>query len=219
MALGVEPVLFNRDVRPILSENCFECHGPDAAKRKADLRLDAGELGLALIVAGKPGESEFYQRIVHADPDERMPPPDSGHALSAVEVETLRRWIEQGALWEKHWAFIVPKRPAVPASHGSPWPRGAIDRFILAKLRESGLRPSPEADRETLLRRVTFDLTGLPPSRRKSTRFWRTPRLAHTRWWSTGCWLRRGTASGWRSIGSTPRAMPIRTGTASIAVA
>ncbi|MDD9866163.1 MAG: DUF1549 domain-containing protein, partial [Verrucomicrobiales bacterium] len=164
MALGVEPVLFNRDVRPILSENCFECHGPDAAKRKADLRLDAGELGQALIVAGKPGESEFYQRIVHADPDERMPPPDSGHALSAVEVETLRRWIEQGALWEKHWAFIVPKRPAVPASHGSPWPRGAIDRFILAKLRESGLRPSPEADRETLLRRVTFDLTGLPPS-------------------------------------------------------
>ena len=94
MALGAEPVLFNRDVRPILSENCFECHGPDAAKRKADLRLDAGELGQALIVAGKPDESEFYQRIIHADPNERMPPPDSGHALSAAEVETLRRWIE-----------------------------------------------------------------------------------------------------------------------------
>ena len=164
MALGADPVRFNRDVRPILSENCFECHGPDAAKRKADLRLDAGALGQALIAAGNPGESELFQRITHADPEERMPPADFGRALTAAEVETLRRWIEQGAQWEKHWAFIAPNRPAVPAARGSAWPRGAIDQFILAKLRESGLRPSPEVDRETLLRRVTFDLTGLPPS-------------------------------------------------------
>ena len=164
MALGADPVRFNRDVRPILSENCFECHGPDAAKRKADLRLDAGALGQALIAAGNPGESELFQRITHADPEERMPPADFGRALTAAELETLRRWIEQGAQWEKHWAFIAPNRPTVPAARGSAWPRGAIDQFILAKLRESGLRPSPESDRETLLRRVTFDLTGLPPS-------------------------------------------------------
>ena len=164
MALGADPVRFNRDVRPILSENCFECHGPDAAKRKADLRLDAGVLGQALIAAGKPGESELFQRITHADPEERMPPADFGRALTAAEVETLRRWIEQGAQWEKHWAFIAPKRPAVLAAHDSDWPRGTIDQFVLAKLHATGLQPSPEADRETLLRRVTFDLTGLPPS-------------------------------------------------------
>ena len=142
MALGAEPVLFNRDVRPILSENCFECHGPDAAKRKADLRLDAGALGQALIAAGNPGESELFQRITHADPEERMPPADFGRALTAAEVETLRRWIEQGAHWEMHWAFIAPTRPAVLVAHDSAWPRGAIDQFILAKLRESGLLPS-----------------------------------------------------------------------------
>ena len=164
MALGADPVRFNRDVRPILSENCFECHGPDAAKRKADLRLDAGVLGQALIAAGKLGESELFQRITHADPEERMPPADFGRALTAAEVETLRRWIEQGAQWEKHWAFIAPKRPAVLAAHDSDWPRGTIDQFVLAKLHATGLQPSPEADRETLLRRVTFDLTGLPPS-------------------------------------------------------
>ena len=164
MALGADPVRFNRDVRPILSENCFECHGPDAAKRKADLRLDAGVLGQALIAAGKLGESELFQRITHADPEERMPPADFGRALTAAEVETLRRWIEQGAQWEKHWAFIAPKRPAVLAAHDSDWPRGTIDQFVLAKLHATGLQPSPEADRETLLRRVTFDLSGLPPS-------------------------------------------------------
>jgi len=159
-----EPVRFDRDVRPILSENCFECHGPDAAKRKADLRLDTGELGQAVVVAGKPGESELFRRITHADPTERMPPQESGRMLTPANIETLRGWIEQGGEWGKHWAFIPPKRPVVPATLGSAWPRGAIDRFIVAKLRESGIRPSPEADRETILRRLTFDLTGLPPS-------------------------------------------------------
>jgi len=163
MVLGVEPVMYNRDVRPILSNNCFECHGPDEAKRKADLRLDIGELGQAVVVAGRPGDSDLFQRITHTDPDERMPPEDSGWTLTAPEVETLRRWIEQGARWEKHWAFIPPGRPAVPITGDSAWPRNGIDWFILTKLRSEGLRPSPEADREMLLRRVTFDLIGLPP--------------------------------------------------------
>ena len=166
-----EPVRFNRDVRPILSENCFECHGPDAAKRKADLRLDSGALGQAVVVAGKPTESELFKRITHADPEERMPPVDSGRALTPGNIETLRTWIEQGGEWGKHWAFIPPKRPTIPPAKNSAWPSGAIDRFVLAKLKRAGLHPSPRADRETLLRRVTFDLTGLPSEPREIDAF------------------------------------------------
>ena len=164
MVLGVESVQYNRDIRPILSDNCFECHGPDAAKRKADLRLDIGDEGKSVVVAGKPEASELFKRISHSDSQEKMPPEDSGRVLTESEVETLRRWIEQGARWEKHWAFIPPIRPPLPVADGSGWSRGGIDRFILAKLRSLGLQPSPEADLETLLRRVTFDLTGLPPT-------------------------------------------------------
>ena len=164
MVLGVESVQYNRDIRPILSDNCFECHGPDAAKRKADLRLDIGDEGKSVVVAGKPEASELFKRISHSDSQEKMPPEDSGRVLTESEVETLRRWIEQGARWEKHWAFIPPIRPPLPVAGGSGWSRGGIDRFILAKLRSVGLQPSPEADLETLLRRVTFDLTGLPPT-------------------------------------------------------
>ena len=166
-----EPVRFNRDVRPILSENCFECHGPDAAKRKADLRLDSGALGQAVVVAGKPTESELFKRITHADPEERMPPADSGRALTPGNIETLRTWIEQGGEWGKHWAFIPPKRPTIPPAKNSAWPSGAIDRFVLAKLKRAGLHPSPRADKETLLRRVTFDLTGLPSAPREIDAF------------------------------------------------
>ena len=166
-----EPVRFNRDVRTILSENCFECHGPDAAKRKADLRLDSGALGQAVVVAGKPTESELFKRITHADPKERMPPADSGRALTPGNIETLRTWIEQGGEWGKHWAFIPPKRPTIPLAKNSAWPSGAIDRFVLAKLKRAGLHPSPRADRETLLRRVTFDLTGLPSAPREIDAF------------------------------------------------
>ena len=154
----------DRDVRPILSENCFECHGPDAAKRKADLRLDTGALGQAVVVPGQPESSELFQRITHADPEERMPPVDSSRALTSSDIETLRAWISQGAKWESHWAFNPPRQPTTPPAKNSAWPRGAIDRFILAKLERAGLKPSPAADRETLLRRVAFDLTGLPPS-------------------------------------------------------
>mgnify|MGYP001255760203 CR=1 FL=1 len=164
MVLGVESVQYNRDIRSILSDNCFECHGPDAAKRKADLRLDIGDEGKSVVVAGKPEASELFKRISHSDSQEKMPPEDSGRVLTESEVGTLRRWIEQGARWEKHWAFIPPIRPPLPVAGGSGWSRGGIDRFILAKLRSVGLQPSPEADLETLLRRVTFDLTGLPPT-------------------------------------------------------
>ena len=166
-----EPVPFNRDVRPILSENCFECHGPDAAKRKADLRLDTGAPGQAIITAGKPSGSELFKRITHADPEERMPPVDSGRALTSSDIETLRAWISQGAKWEKHWAFIPPKRPTIPPANNSARQSGAIDRFVLAKLQRAGLQPSPRADRETLLRRVSFDLTGLPPTPREIDAF------------------------------------------------
>ncbi len=166
-----ESVLFNRDVRPILSDNCFECHGPDSAKRKADLRLDTGAPGQAIITAGKTSGSELFKRITHADPEERMPPVDSGRVLAPGDIETLRTWILQGAKWAKHWAFIPPSQPAIPPAKNSTWPSGGIDRFVLAKLQRAGLEPSPSADRETLLRRVSFDLTGLPPTPREIDSF------------------------------------------------
>ena len=166
-----ESVLFNRDVRPILSDNCFECHGPDSAKRKADLRLDTGAPGQAIITAGKTSGSELFKRITHADPEERMPPVDSGRVLTPGDIETLRTWILQGAKWAKHWAFIPPSQPAIPPAKNSTWPSGGIDRFVLAKLQRAGLQPSPRADRETLLRRVSFDLTGLPPTPREIDSF------------------------------------------------
>ena len=166
-----EVVLFNRDVRPILSDNCFECHGPDAAKRKADLRLDTGAPGQAIITAGKPDKSELFKRITHTDQEERMPPVDSGRVLALGDIKILRTWIEQGGKWEKHWAFIPPSRPAILPATNSAWPSGAIDRFVLAKLKRAGLQPSPRADKETLLRRVSFDLTGLPPIPREIDAF------------------------------------------------
>ena len=166
-----EVVLFNRDVRPILSDNCFECHGPDAAKRKADLRLDTGAPGQAIINAGKPDKSELFKRITHTDLEERMPPVDSGRVLALDDIKILRTWIEQGGKWEKHWAFIPPSRPAILPATNSAWPSGAIDRFVLAKMKRAGLQPSPRADKETLLRRVSFDLTGLPPIPREIDAF------------------------------------------------
>jgi len=166
-----EVVLFNRDVRPILSDNCFECHGPDAAKRKADLRLDTGAPGQAIITAGKPDKSELFKRITHTDLEERMPPVDSGRVLALGDIKILRTWIEQGGKWEKHWAFIPPSRSAILPATNSAWPSGAIDRFVLAKLKRAGLKPSPRADKETLLRRVSFDLTGLPPIPREIDAF------------------------------------------------
>ncbi len=164
------PPNYDRAVRPILANNCYKCHGPDAAERKAELRLDVrdaatapAESGKPAVVPGKPNDSELVRRIFAADADERMPPADSGKTLSPQEKETLRRWIAAGADFTQHWSFVTPQRPAVPPAAGN-WARGPIDAFILDKLTAKGLKPTPEADKTTLIRRVTLDLTGLPPT-------------------------------------------------------
>jgi hypothetical protein len=160
-----EPVEFNRDVRPILSNHCFVCHGPDSNLRKAKLRLDVEKEALArVLVPGKPADSELYKRIISADPVERMPPAKANKPLGQEQIETLRRWIEQGAKYDKHWSLLTPRLAALPRVKDSTWPRNPIDDFILARLEKEGLKPSPEADRRTLMRRVYFDLIGLPPS-------------------------------------------------------
>jgi mono/diheme cytochrome c family protein len=161
---------FNRDIRPILSETCFQCHGPDKNKRQADLRLDLAEGatkdlgGHSAIVPGKPDESALIARIISADADERMPPPDSDLKLSAQQIALLRQWIEQGAEYQPHWSFIPAKRPSLPQVKRTDWGANPIDRFVLARLEGQGLQPSSPADKTALLRRVTFDLTGLPPT-------------------------------------------------------
>ena len=161
---------FNRDIRPILSSACFRCHGADANSREAELRLDQRANAVAdrgddrVIVPGKPDKSELIRRITTEDESERMPPPDERRQLSKAEIELLRQWIRAGAPYERHWAFITPRRPAIPQITLAQWPRNAIDCFVLAKLEREGLRPSPEADKVTLIRRVTLDLTGLPPA-------------------------------------------------------
>ncbi len=167
---GVAPVDFVRDVRPILSDRCFICHGPDALARQSDLRLDSFEGatadlgGYAAIVPGSPEESELLHRVSHGLERERMPPVDSKLSLSVVEIETLQRWIAEGARYAKHWAFEPVGRPEVPPVHRESWPRDDFDGFVLARLESEGLEPTPEASRETWLRRVSFDLTGLPPT-------------------------------------------------------
>ncbi|HEX5271069.1 MAG TPA: DUF1553 domain-containing protein, partial [Gemmataceae bacterium] len=157
-------VEFNRDVRPILADACFPCHGPDKAKRKADLRLDTEEGAAKVLTPGDPAKSELFRRVTARDNDERMPPPKSGRALTAAQIDALKRWIVEGARWQKHWSFIPPVRPPLPPVKSPARVRNGIDRFILARLERDGLAPSPEADRTTLLRRVTLDLTGLPPT-------------------------------------------------------
>ena len=162
------PVDFGRDVLPILSDKCFQCHGPDAGTRKADLRLDL-EVGLLratdpLVVPGRSAESELIARIISDDDLERMPPPESNLTLTPDQVELIRRWVDGGAGWAKHWAFVPPTRPEPPRIAGDAWSINPIDRFVLTRLGQAGLKPSPEADRATSLRRVTLDLTGLPPT-------------------------------------------------------
>lgn len=159
-------VRFNRDVRPILAESCFTCHGPDANQRKAKLRfdLDPGNGGLPSIVPGKPSESEFYRRITSDDPTSVMPPAKHGRPLSANQIRILQQWITEGAKWEEHWAFIPPQRPPLPVVKDKAWPRNPIDAFILARLERGGHTPNIAASRATLLRRLSFDLTGLPPT-------------------------------------------------------
>ena len=161
---------FNRQIRPILSNHCFACHGPDEKVREAGLRLDLKE-GLFekrgnyhLVVPGDSSESRLFQRISAEHEVARMPPPQFDRKLSQEQIQLIERWIEEGAQWQNHWAFVAPKKPPVPEVQNSRWARNPIDRFVLARLEQEGLEPSPETDRITLLRRVTLDLTGLPPS-------------------------------------------------------
>ena len=164
--VGGERLDFSRDIRPILAENCFFCHGQDGQKREADLRLDdrAAALAAGAIVPGDPGASTALERIHSSDPDLQMPPPDSNRRLSEEQKRLLDRWIKAGAEYAPHWAFVAPQRPPPPAVQQADWPRNDIDRFVLAKLEAAGLQPSPEADRATLIRRLHTDLTGLPPT-------------------------------------------------------
>ncbi len=164
-------IQFNRDIRPILSDNCFACHGFDNNARKANLRLDTKE-GLfektpkrgPAVVPGKLQESELWRRITTTDADDLMPPPESKKSLKPEQKELLKKWILAGAPWQGHWAFLKPERPVPPPLKKNAWGRNPLDGFVLAKLTEKGLKPAPEADRRTLARRLSLDLTGLPPT-------------------------------------------------------
>jgi hypothetical protein len=176
--LGPAPVRYDRDVRAILSDRCFRCHGPDSGKRQAELRLDVEESatavrdGRAAIVPGSPEKSELVRRISSTDEDVRMPPPKSGRRpLSSEERETLRRWIEAGAKYEPHWSFVPPVRPDLPEVRDADWGANEVDRFVVAKLESEGLAPSPEAEPEARLRRLFLDLTGLPPTPEEIEKF------------------------------------------------
>lgn len=171
---------YNFQIRPILSDKCFKCHGPDARQRKADLRLDTKEGAFAALkdqpghfalVPGNLKESELWQRITNPDTAEIMPPPTSNLALTKAEIDLIGKWIEQGAVYKPHWAFIPPQSSKLPAVKQQNWIRNNLDYFVLAKLEEQGLKPNPEADKALLLKRVAFDLTGLPPSLALQARF------------------------------------------------
>ena len=175
LCLGPTPassaVSFNDDIRPILADRCYSCHGPDSAARKADLRLDREEVAKAVlsegvipIVPGKPDQSAIIHRLTNPDPDEVMPPPKSNLKVTKDEIALIRQWIAEGAKWELHWAFIPPVQFVPPPARDHAWPRNGIDPFILEVLTDHELKPSPPADRAQLLRRVTLDLTGLPPT-------------------------------------------------------
>ncbi len=168
---GPAKVDFNRDIRPIFSEHCYACHGPDENKRKAGLRLDLPEAafkelksGNHALVAGDLTRSTLVARVSSNDLDEVMPPPKHNKPLKPEQIALLKQWVQEGAQWKKHWSFIPPERPALPAVKDRKWPRNAIDYFTLARLEKEKLPPNPEADKPTLIRRATLDLTGLPPT-------------------------------------------------------
>ncbi len=171
-AAGPPPAIdYARQIRPLLSDRCFRCHGPDEAERQAGLRLDQRDAAIAKLATGvvaiQPGDaarSELVARILSTDPDKQMPPPESGKTLSAAEIGLLKGWVEQGAPWKDHWSFVKPTRPAPPASRHASLVRNPIDSFVLSRLEREGIEPSPAADKVTLVRRATLDLTGLPPT-------------------------------------------------------
>ena len=166
-----KPIDFNRDVRPILAENCFACHGPDKNKRKAGLRLDLREdaiirleSGHRAVVPGDPKSSRLLEVVSLLDSDDRMPPAKTGKTLTKPQIALLREWITQGAPWMPHWSYVAPEKASLPEVKHASWAKNEIDRFILARLEKEGLKPSPEAERHVLIRRATLDLTGLPPT-------------------------------------------------------
>ena len=173
-----DAVEFNRDIRPILSDRCYACHGPDKAARKQELRLDLKEglfgkglSGLDVVIPGDPANSELYRRISHTDVDERMPPEKATLKLSEADIAKIKAWIDQGAVWQGHWAYIPPVKRERPAVSNAAWCRNEIDYFILKRLEDAGLAPSGEAPKETLIRRASLDLTGLPPTPREVDAF------------------------------------------------
>jgi mono/diheme cytochrome c family protein len=177
---SAEPTVdYNREIRPILAKNCFACHGPDDSHRAAKLRLDRRETALrprkrgAAIVPGAPEKSLLIQRVRSDEESQRMPPVQTGNSLTPHQIATLQRWITQGAPYAEHWAFVPPKRPPLPAVQQRLWPRNGIDFFVLAELEKHGLKPAAEADRYTLLRRLSFDLRGLPPTPQELEQFLR----------------------------------------------
>ena len=157
---------FNRDIRPVLSENCFYCHGQDSNKRQAELRLDMRDAAIeaGAIVPNDPRLSELIQRIYSKDPHKFMPPPKSNRRLSADQKKLLECWIAEGAVYAPHWAYATPRRPVEPTVRRADWVRNPIDRFVLARLEAEHLAPSPQADRATLIKRLSIDLTGVPPN-------------------------------------------------------
>jgi hypothetical protein len=165
-ARAERPLDFNREIRPILAEHCLDCHGQDAARREADLRLDVRQAAIeaGAIVPGEPAASGMLERINSPDPAEQMPPPGSSRRLSEDQKRLLDRWIGEHAPYAAHWAFVTPERPEPPAVRRPAWVRNPIDAFVLAELEAAGLEPSPEADRPTLIRRLSADLIGLPPT-------------------------------------------------------
>src|SRR6185503_9171194 len=167
---AADRVDYNQHIKPLLSDRCYACHGPDEKARKAKLRLDQKadafrmlSNGVAVIKPRDPANSELYRRISSTDSDEKMPPPDSHLSLAPAEIALLKKWIEQGAEWTKHWSFVPVGRVIVPEASDAAWPINAIDRFVLSRLEREKLKPSPEASKERLIRRATLDLTGLAP--------------------------------------------------------
>ncbi|MCS1408183.1 MAG: hypothetical protein M2R45_01353 [Verrucomicrobia subdivision 3 bacterium] len=180
-SLAASAIDFNREIRPLLSDRCFFCHGPDAEDRKADLRLDlessakANHSSSSAIVPWRPDLSEMVVRITAKDPEDRMPPEESGKALTESEVALIKRWIAEGAVWSQHWAYQTPIRKPVPPVNRGTWPRNWIDHWVLARLESNGLEPSLDANPTTLVRRLSFDLVGLPPTREMVSAFVAAP--------------------------------------------
>lgn len=207
---GADKLKYNKDIRPILSENCFACHGPDSAARKADLRLDKREdaIKFGAIVAGSAEKSPIIERIYSTEKDKVMPSPKSHKVLTAIQKERLKQWVVEGAEYELHWSFIAAKTYPAP-NQNETWAKNPIDRFILAELEKKGLTPAPEADRRTLARRLSLDLNGIPQSPQLLKLLLQIPDPMPTKnSWISSCNLLRGANIGAES-GSMLPALPI----------